>query len=165
MDKLRDISSQAHWTVSSSKHNHGVLNLQDPNPQTFWQSEGHQPHQILINFPTRQLIHTIALYLNIDTDESYTPCKILIYAGTSKYDKQLCINHVFTTEPRGWVLLKLMERAHLLCVEFPENYDGGRNVQVRIARVLAPPVEEERFRKESILPFSTQEFFMYDSLR
>ncbi|KAJ1642657.1 hypothetical protein LPJ64_005514 [Coemansia asiatica] len=171
MNNLPDISNQAHWTVSTSKHGFGVSNLHDNNPDTFWQSDGQLPHSISIKFPNRQPIHTIALYLDYDKDESYTPCCVRVYAGTSKYDMQLVNDHQFTKEPRGWVHLRLADisgpllLAHFLYIELPMNYESGRDVHVRLAKVLGPAPKEEKFRKERILPFTTEEFYMYDTLR
>ncbi|KAJ2724495.1 hypothetical protein GGI07_001926 [Coemansia sp. Benny D115] len=83
---------------------------------------------------------------------------------------QLVNDHGFSTEPQGWVQLKLADStgplmAHYLEVEFPMNYEGGRDVHVRMAKVMGPPIKEEKFRRERILPYSTSEFYMYDSLR
>ncbi|KAJ2785538.1 Anaphase-promoting complex subunit 10 [Coemansia javaensis] len=168
--QLPDISRRAQWSVSTSKQGFGAAQLCDGSAETFWQSDGRQPHSISIQFASRQQIHRLSLYMDIDRDESYTPCKVRILSGTSERDMQLIQAADFAAEPRGWVDFALGDddgplMAHFIRVELPLNYDNGRDVRVRQARVLGPPPSAERFRAERILPFTTPEFYMYDSLR
>lgn len=46
----REIGSEAVWTLSSAKMGNGVEQLRDDNTNTFWQSDGSQPHLINIQF-------------------------------------------------------------------------------------------------------------------
>ncbi|KAJ2520555.1 Anaphase-promoting complex subunit 10 [Coemansia sp. RSA 2049] len=169
--KLPDISSQGSWNVSTTKHGYGIENLHDNSTETFWQSDGQQPHSISVQFPTRAQIYAVSLYLDTEKDESYTPCKVTIYAGTGRHDMQFVKDQLFATEPKGWVDFKLTDidgpvlMAHFVLIELPYNYDNGRDVRVRLARVLGPPLREQKFRNELILPFTSKEFYMYESLR
>ncbi|KAJ1952877.1 Anaphase-promoting complex subunit 10 [Dipsacomyces acuminosporus] len=167
-DKLPDISGQALWSVSSCKQGFGVACLYDRNVETFWQSDGEHPHHVSIQFHSRQRLHTVSVYLDIDKDESYTPCKIVLRAGTNQDDVQLIKDIDLATEPRGWHDINVSDvggsgslQAHYLRLEFPLNYENGRDVRVRQVRVFGPPVAEERFKHEQILPFNTPEFYMY----
>ncbi|KAJ2906113.1 hypothetical protein GGI21_004080 [Coemansia aciculifera] len=172
---LPDISRQATWSVSSSKQGLGVTNLTGhphQNTDTYWQSDGQQPHSITVKFPTRQQIHSISLYANIDKDESYTPCRIRILSGTTQYDLQLVKDLMLEQEPRGWIDIPLNDHqqesvlmAHLVVVELPLNYENGRDVRVRGLRLLGPPKNDHLFKTKKILPFTTPEYFMYDSFR
>ena len=45
-----EIGEQAVWTLSSSKPGNGIDQLRDDNNNTFWQSDGSQPHTITIQF-------------------------------------------------------------------------------------------------------------------
>ncbi|KAJ2706946.1 hypothetical protein H4R19_004958, partial [Coemansia spiralis] len=169
-EQLPDITKRARWGVSSSKGGFGAEHLYDGSSETFWQSDGRQPHSISIYFAARQAIHTVSLFLDIDKDESYTPCKATILSGTSERDMQNIHTAEFAREPRGWVDFVLADDggpllAHFVRVELPLNYENGRDVRVRQARILGPPASAERFRAERILPFTTPEFYMYDSLR
>ncbi|KAJ1721545.1 hypothetical protein LPJ53_003948 [Coemansia erecta] len=176
MDRLPDISRLAHWSASTTKQGFGVTNLLDGSPDTFWQSDGHQPHTLTLRFAKRQPIHAISLFLDYARDESYTPCRIRLLAGSNPHDLQLLLDHVLETPPNGWVLLPLADaagekdgggalHAHFLCIELPANYESGRDVHVRMARVLAPPPRDAAFRRDRVLPFSTPDFSMYDSIR
>ena len=42
--KRREIGDQGVWTLSSAKAGNGVEQLRDDNTNTFWQSDGTQPH-------------------------------------------------------------------------------------------------------------------------
>jgi hypothetical protein len=48
--QLPEIGGDAIWTVSSCKRGFGVANLRDNDNQTFWQSDGNQPHKITCQF-------------------------------------------------------------------------------------------------------------------
>ncbi|KAJ1735868.1 Anaphase-promoting complex subunit 10 [Coemansia biformis] len=167
--QLPPVTKGARWSVSSSKGGFGAAHLHDGSTETFWQSDGRQPHCISIQFASRQPIHTLSLYLDIDKDESYTPCKASILSGTSERDMQLITTMDFSEEPRGWVDFALNDdgplMAHFVRIELPANYENGRDVRVRQVRVLGPPTSTERFRSEHILSYTTSEFYMYDSLR
>ena len=80
--KSRDISHQAVWTLSSCKPGYGVENLIDNCLETFWQSDGPQPHMVNMQFKQKTKIKDICIYADYKLDESYTPSRISIKAGT-----------------------------------------------------------------------------------
>ncbi|KAI7692641.1 hypothetical protein SSS_08363 [Sarcoptes scabiei] len=47
---VREIGSQAVWSLSSCKHGFGVEQLRDNCQDTYWQSDGIQPHLVNIQF-------------------------------------------------------------------------------------------------------------------
>ena len=47
---LPEIAGDAIWTVSSCKRGFGVKNLRDNDTNTYWQSDGGQPHKITCQF-------------------------------------------------------------------------------------------------------------------
>ncbi|SCV70978.1 BQ2448_3740 [Microbotryum intermedium] len=130
---LVDIGSLASWSVSSSKPNHGVGHLSDPNLNTLWQSEGGQPHLINIQFPKKQSIvvrtslegsephkrsfgqevtkhphprQQISIYADVARDDSYTPQKISIRVGTHHGDLHE-VKWVDLHQPTGWQHLRI----------------------------------------------------------
>ncbi|KAG2720088.1 hypothetical protein I3760_02G019500 [Carya illinoinensis] len=76
-DDLREMGKKAAWSVSSCKPGNGVSSLRDDNLETYWQSDGAQPHLVNIQFQKKLVV----LYLDFKLDESYTPSKISIRAG------------------------------------------------------------------------------------
>lgn len=44
----------------------------------------------------------MAIFLNFDADDSYTPTKLLIRAGTGLHDLQ-DIKSIAMEQPRGWI--------------------------------------------------------------
>jgi hypothetical protein len=46
----RDIGDLGIWTLSSYKQGNGVEQLREDNINTFWQSDGSQPHYVNIQF-------------------------------------------------------------------------------------------------------------------
>ncbi|GME31681.1 Anaphase promoting complex subunit 10 [Neofusicoccum parvum] len=99
---LKEISSLASWTVSSSKPGCGVPQLRSPSTSLFWQSDGPQPHYLNIHFFKVVEIVAMRIYLDFDQDESYTPTKIAFLAGMGEMDLQEWGVMSFV-EPRGWV--------------------------------------------------------------
>lgn len=81
---LRDISSLATWTLSSSKPGCALAQLRHPSPTHFWQSDGPQPHTLTLHFFKLVAIVKMRIYLDYELDESYTPTKIKFYGGMSE---------------------------------------------------------------------------------
>ena len=81
---LRDISSLATWTLSSSKPGCALAQLRHPSPTHFWQSDGPQPHTLTLHFFKLVAIVKMRIYLDFELDESYTPTKIKFYGGMSE---------------------------------------------------------------------------------
>jgi anaphase-promoting complex subunit 10 len=85
-----------------AKPGNGVEQIRDDNVDTYWQSDGGQPHLINIQFHKKMSIVEVAFYLDYKLDESYTPKKLSIRAGTTFHD--LVEIHVLElSEPTGWV--------------------------------------------------------------
>jgi len=154
----RDIGAFASWSVSSSKPGFEVEQLTDPSTSTFWQSEGPQPHNINIQFPRRMAIGQISLFLDIGLDDSYTPQKISVRAGSYHGDLQE-VKLLELDNPRGWVhcqLGNLVEgededwtdpealgiRANLIQLAILANHLNGKDTHVRHIRIFAPKQAE-----------------------
>ncbi|KAH7407069.1 galactose-binding domain-like protein [Phaeosphaeria sp. MPI-PUGE-AT-0046c] len=99
---LRDISTLASWTVSSSKPGCSVPQLRHPSTSLFWQSDGPQPHYLNIHFSKLVRVVALRLYLDFEIDESYTPTKILFLAGSGGNDL-VEWGELKCESPRGWV--------------------------------------------------------------
>jgi hypothetical protein len=54
----------------------GVEQIRDGNPETYWQSDGAQPHLINVQFHKKMTVLEVALYLDFSLDESYTPKRV-----------------------------------------------------------------------------------------
>ncbi|KAI4907983.1 uncharacterized protein J4E92_011028 [Alternaria infectoria] len=99
---LREISTLASWTVSSSKPGCSIPQLRHPNTNLFWQSDGPQPHYLNIHFFKLVRIVGLRLYLDFEQDESYTPTKIIFLAGSGLNDLQEW-GEMRLESPRGWI--------------------------------------------------------------
>ncbi|OON16231.1 Anaphase-promoting complex, subunit 10, partial [Opisthorchis viverrini] len=71
--KVRDVCRNAIWSLSSCKPGHGIDQLLDESTDTFWQSDGPQPHCVNIQFPQKTTLTRLCLYTDYKADESYTP--------------------------------------------------------------------------------------------
>lgn len=75
---------------------------------TYWQSDGAQPHLINVQFFRKMAVKEVALYLDFKLDESYTPKKLSVRAGSTVQDlKEIHVQHV--VEPSGWVCIPLFD--------------------------------------------------------
>ena len=54
--QLRDLTSEAVWTLSTCKQGFGVQQLLDRRLTTYWQSDGAQPHLMDIQFLRRTAV-------------------------------------------------------------------------------------------------------------
>ena len=50
--------------------------LRDDNLETYWQSDGAQPHLVNIQFQKKVHMMELLLYADFKHDESYTPNKV-----------------------------------------------------------------------------------------
>jgi anaphase-promoting complex subunit 10 len=141
---LVDVSHLASWTVSSYKTGFGVESLLEDSPTTFWQSDGSQPHHIDVHFAKRIAIKQISIYTDFGLDESYTPSKIVLLAGTGFHDLQL-VSTMDLNEPQGWTHLILDDiridgviKAFQVRLAVVANHQNGKDTHIRAIKVYSP---------------------------
>lgn len=106
---VREIGKTACWSLSTAKPGNGVDQLRDSSLDTYWQSDGLQPHFINIQFARRQTVCAIALYMDFNLDESYTPKRMKIRVGETFHNLEE-IRVVELREPRGWCVIPLWRK-------------------------------------------------------
>jgi len=169
-----DIGYLAKWSVSSYKFGFGPECLRDGDPDTFWHSDGPQPHFITIEFPRKMAIQKLSLYLSFPLDDSYTPISMAVRAGTGQSDFQ-DVRVVTLDKPDGWLTFDVSAEpnddgegfkpvnAYILQVIVLANHMNGKDTHVRGLRVLGPL--EEQTQSDDPFPFTTQKFKMYECIR
>lgn len=103
---VREIGHEAVWSLSTAKPGNGVEQIRDASTDTYWQSDGAQPHLINIQFAKRQTVCEIAFYMDYNLDESYTPKRMSIKVGMTFHDLEE-IKVVELNEPNGWCSVPL----------------------------------------------------------
>ncbi|SCU95533.1 LADA_0G16116g1_1 [Lachancea dasiensis] len=142
---LINVTNLAFWKASSQKEGFHISHALDDNPNSYWQSDGSQPHYIEANFSKRVEIIQLALFLSVIVDESYTPQILKIYAGHSSSDSTL----YKTLEVRNlndWVLLTFADnrpqdkllKCQYLRIDIPVNHENGKDTHLRGLRVYTP---------------------------
>jgi len=106
LQQVREVGHEAVWSLSTAKPGNGVNQIRDSSPDTYWQSDGPQPHLINIHFAKRKAICEVAFYLDYSLDESYTPKRIGIKSGITFHDLEE-VKVVEMNEPSGWVSVPL----------------------------------------------------------
>lgn len=104
---LRDLTKSAVWSVSTAKAGNGAEQLLDESPETYWQSDGVQPHTITAQFSAKRRVKEVLLYLNFQTDESYTPAAISVRAGSNFHDLRVIRMPMEFETPQGWIRIPL----------------------------------------------------------
>ncbi|KAI8915408.1 anaphase-promoting complex, subunit 10/DOC domain-containing protein [Powellomyces hirtus] len=168
---LREVSGLARLSVSSYKEEHPPQKLTDGNPDTYWQSDGPQPHFINLEFSQKMTLTKLSIYVDHGRDESYTPREIAVRAGNSFYDLQ-DVQRFEIGEDTGWVDFVLCEdedttrplRAFLVQICILENYQHGKDTHVRGLKIWAPSLRLDMMVPE-MPPFSTLEYQMYSTIR
>mmetsp|Transcript_5625 Transcript_5625/g.8657 ORF Transcript_5625/g.8657 Transcript_5625/m.8657 type:complete len:350 (-) Transcript_5625:58-1107(-) len=110
LSELREIGYEAIcWTLSTAKPGNGVEQLQDNSQDTYWQSDGSQPHLLQIQFQRRVAVSHVCLYLDYNLDESYTPKRLSVQVGMTTQDLQTGVfpSVVDLHEPVGWCIIPL----------------------------------------------------------
>lgn len=123
----------------------GVDLLMDGQAETYWQSDGSQPHLITLEF--QQMVHVskVALQTNYSMDESYTPHRIAVRVGTRKSDIRV-VRTEEVQEPQGWIVIPLFEEdtgvpyvsGRILQIVIISNHQNGRDTHVRQMKVFGP---------------------------
>jgi anaphase-promoting complex subunit 10 len=143
-EELIEIGGDAVWSLSTAKPGFGAEQLRDGNLDTYWQSDGVQPHCINIQLPKKRLVSQIHLYLDFEKDESYTPARLAVRAGSSFHDLIEIIEEKFSEPPTGWVVIPLHDpgqtpiHACFIQISILAMHQNGRDTHVRQARIFGP---------------------------
>ncbi len=130
--------SSHRWSVSSAKPGNGVDLLVDGRSDSFWQSDGLQPHCITLEFHQPVQLSRVAIACDFRVDESYTPQKITIRVGTRWSDVHT-LRTEEVSEPQGWIVIPLAAvRARVLQILILANHQNGRDTHVRQVKVFGP---------------------------
>eukprot|EP01102_Stenamoeba_stenopodia_P020071 TRINITY_DN7712_c0_g1_i2.p1 TRINITY_DN7712_c0_g1~~TRINITY_DN7712_c0_g1_i2.p1 ORF type:complete len:192 (-),score=32.50 TRINITY_DN7712_c0_g1_i2:29-604(-) len=165
----REIGKHAVWSLSSAKPGFGVEQLRDDNLETYWQSDGAQPHTININFARKFPVDEIAIYADFSLDESYTPQAISIRSGTTFHDlKEL--KKVEMQEPTGWVVFSLSDaqtgkplQTNFIQIAVLSNHQNGRDTHIRQLKIYGP--RQSISSMMHIPNFTSPASYMYNTLR
>lgn len=172
----REVGDEAVWSLSTAKPGNGVVQLRDDNTDTYWQSDGSQPHLINIQFSKKMSLVELAFYLDFKLDESYTPKKLALRVGTTFHDLRE-VHTVELEEPMGWVYLDLgyvasqqkqkneYLRAHFLQVEVLAMHQNGRDTHIRQVKVYGPRSTYLQNYCVSESGFSSIDFRQFDVIR
>ncbi|KAF8226422.1 anaphase-promoting complex, subunit 10 [Tricholoma matsutake] len=169
-----DISARAKWSVSSYKFGFGAECLRDDDPETFWHSDGPQPHFITAEFPRKVAIQKISIHLSFQHDDSYTPSALSIRAGTGPSDLQ-DVRVVTLEKPEGWITFDVSSEpnedgdglapvyAYVLQILIAANHMSGKDTHVRGLRILGPI--EDNATNDDPFAFQTLPYKMYETIR
>uniref|UniRef100_A0A914WD19 Anaphase-promoting complex subunit 10 n=1 Tax=Plectus sambesii TaxID=2011161 RepID=A0A914WD19_9BILA len=167
--ELREVGDQAIWSLSSCKSGYGVDQLLDDSSDTYWQSDGPQPHLVNIQFSRKTTVSFLLVYVDYKADESYTPSKIAVRIGSSLSDLREVRQKEFT-EPAGWQIIDLRmsngrpSRAFVVQLAVIQNHQNGRDTHIRQVKIVAPslaPTDQLRqplVAAESNAPFVPPKF-------
>uniref|UniRef100_A0A674G9U4 Anaphase-promoting complex subunit 10 n=1 Tax=Taeniopygia guttata TaxID=59729 RepID=A0A674G9U4_TAEGU len=145
----------------------GVDQLRDDNLETYWQSDGSQPHLVNIQFRRKTTVKTLCIYADYKSDESYTPSKISVRVGNNFHNLQE-IRQLELVEPSGWIHVPLTDthkkpiRTFMIQIAVLANHQNGRDTHMRQIKVYTP-VEESSIGK--FPRCTTVDFMMYRSIR
>jgi len=153
MTGLKEIGNLASWTVSTYKPGCGIEALRDEDTNLFWQSDGPQPHRLNIHFVRLVEIRAIRLFLDFEADESYTPTRITLLAGTGYHDL-IEFSTLEFVQPKGWINVPLQGvgggtdgntlRAFLVQVKVVENHQNGKDTHLRGLKIYAKDDKAEK---------------------
>lgn len=141
--KLREVGNQAVWSLSSCKPGFGVDQLRDDSYDTYWQSDGPQPHLVNIQFRKKTTVQDVCVYTDYKADESYTPNRISVRAGSQFHDL-VELEQIELSEPVGWVSVPLKDtndkpiRTFMIQIAILSNHQNGRDTHVRRIKIRSP---------------------------
>ncbi|XP_058831134.1 anaphase-promoting complex subunit 10 isoform X2 [Topomyia yanbarensis] len=133
---VREVGSQAVWSLSSCKPGFGVEQLRDNSMETYWQSDGQLPHLVNIQFPRKT-----------------TEVEVVDLCEPSGW---VCIP---IKEVRD-----IPMRTFMIQIAVISNHQNGRDTHMRQIRVHSP-TEGTTYPLEQYGPFSTIEFQQFRTIR
>lgn len=166
---IREVGDQAVWSLSSCKAGFGIDQLRDDTTDTYWQSDGQLPHLVNIQFRKKTTIQDVWIYADYKADESYTPSRISIRAGTHFSDLQE-VEVIDLNEPTGWIAIPLKDaqdkyiRTFMIQLAVLSNHQSGRDTHLRNVRVHSPvsqsmvaikPLQNFQFVSREMAMFNT----------
>ncbi|XP_061164028.1 anaphase-promoting complex subunit 10-like isoform X2 [Saccostrea echinata] len=141
--RLREVGNQAVWSLSSCKPGFGVEQLLDNTVDAYWQSDGPQPHLVNIQFRRKTTIHDVCIYTDYKADESYTPNRISLRAGTH-FNDLIEVDQIELSEPVGWVCVPMKDindkpiRTFMVQIAVLSNHQNGRDTHLRRIKIRSP---------------------------
>ncbi|EEB08406.1 anaphase-promoting complex subunit Apc10 [Schizosaccharomyces japonicus yFS275] len=166
---LVDVGNLAQWSASTEKTGFPISNVRDDDINTYWQSDGSQPHVLYAKFIKRVEIKYLSIYLMYSLDESYTPSKIRIAAGTGLHDLQ----PVVTTEleeQEGWLHIPVGDygrngllETYMLQLSILSNHQNGKDSHIRLIKIYAPEAPQALAVDE--IPYTSIQFHSRSQLR
>lgn len=148
----------------------------DNQSDTYWQSDGTQPHLVTLQF--QQMVHVskVAIQTNYSMDESYTPQRIAVRIGTRWSDIRV-VRTEEVLEPHGWIVMPLFQEdggqqvpyvsGRILQVVILSNHQNGRDTHVRQVKVFGPreDVVSTLIQKPNQVSWMTPDATMYATCR
>jgi anaphase-promoting complex subunit 10 len=144
--------------------------LRDGRGDTYWQSDGAQPHVVELAFQRRVALSALAVALDFRLDESYTPARLSVRAG-SRWSDLVEVTAADLAEPQGWVTIPLAApgggpvRARLLQLVVVSNHQNGRDTHVRQVRAFGPRDAGARAAAGGALELATGQFRVFATVR
>ncbi|KAH0867201.1 hypothetical protein HID58_074223, partial [Brassica napus] len=105
---LREMGKNAAWSVSSCKPGNGVNTLRDDDLETFWQSDGLQPHLINIQFQKKVRLQDLGWWFctwTLSWTRAIHPVRS-IRAGDGFHNLKE-MKSVELVKPSGWVCVSM----------------------------------------------------------
>lgn len=171
--QFKDIGPQASWTVSSAKPGFDIALVQDASLESYWQSDGPQPHYINIHFDRLVGFTYLSIYLNFQLDESYTPNAIRILSGMG-YHTLLEIQSIEFLEPVGWHHIDLTQllsqtdclfETRLIQIQVLTNHQNGKDTHIRAIRIHSPLEDSMKEDETQDLQWKRKDFDMMRLVR
>lgn len=176
----RELGKYAVWSLSTAKPGNGIEQIRDDSTETYWQSDGSQPHLVNIQFIKKVSVSKVCFYLDFGSDESYTPKKIAIKSGTSLHDL-VDLTAIELHEPVGWVSVSLTNpesnipdskvpsdgplRTHFLQIRMISMHQNGRDAHIRQIKILGPRSSPKVMGDCTLDQFKSSAMLQYATLR
>eukprot|EP00879_Flechtneria_rotunda_P020557 GHRR01021630.1.p2 GENE.GHRR01021630.1~~GHRR01021630.1.p2 ORF type:complete len:139 (+),score=32.27 GHRR01021630.1:473-889(+) len=118
----------------------------------------------------RHLLAELQIYVDYKADESYTPSRLAVRAGTTYHDlKDVCV--VELKEPIGWTVIPLADqqtgkpiRAFAMQVAVLANHQNGRDTHIRQICLFGAAASSNS-SLSSTWQFNTVEFNCFSVIR
>lgn len=150
IENMINVSNVCYWKASSYKAMHPIENVLNDDPESYWQSDGGQPHIVDIYFNKRVEVTLLALFFGFEVDESYSPSVMKVYVGDSIND---------LTYYEEWHIQRITQWYARKFPSHPIKKDKSKNVEttsIYYNRNKSKNKEKNEEMKEKTLPVKCQ---------
>eukprot|EP01029_Cantina_marsupialis_P026656 TRINITY_DN721_c0_g4_i1.p1 TRINITY_DN721_c0_g4~~TRINITY_DN721_c0_g4_i1.p1 ORF type:complete len:156 (-),score=16.47 TRINITY_DN721_c0_g4_i1:222-689(-) len=134
IEGTKDLVPKSTIITGSAEKPFCAENLADGDIDTYWQS--YEKRWIEIILSKKSLVSNILMFVDVESDDSYSPKKFSIEVGNDTCSLEK-IEMFSVSECCGWIVVPFNHRSRVIRITFDEMYCDGADVRVRGLKIIS----------------------------